>query len=1013
MGDVRSRVMSALVPAVLAPTLALHAVAQAQPAPAQGNNSPFFGSTPPKQRNPFGTPTQQTPATVPARAASPVIARVAGRDLFQSDFDRIAEPYFLQLKSQFGAGFNGEMQRTASFNVLDELIRRELLAVESQREKIEVSQDDVDKILMGDPFFQTDGKFDAAKFAAFKSDPRSNYQLILPRLRETAAMRKLDESLRQRFQPTTGQVRAEWSRRFDKVRFKMLALLAREMPLESEASQAEWSEYYRAHPDEFARHTRIRLRYVRLPLPAEGDSARSAAESRAVARAKAVADSLRRHALPDSAAELTDTGPFDIPAPFIPGLGKVQGLDDALAKVDADSTVRVIGPFTAPDAVFVAAVAERRGKQVPPLDDVLVDVKRRADNEHQRKAIEAEHRAYFDAHREDWHGRRVAVTRVTLRAASIAVKPAAPPDVDRWYAQHGRRLFGKPDTSRAWIPPLSDSLRLVVRRRIGDEQQAARAGDIVAKLTSALHGGRDLRAVARENGAAVETLSVFKQANADTLWPSPFSDSLLAATPVRGSVQGPRRFGASWVAWRVDGVDTAFVAPYELVRARSDLAYDQERAKKEEDQARVYFDQHRGEFKAAVKYGLDYITVAVPPPDSVRLTDAEVRHEYETNRVRYRQEEQIKARHILFLTRGLGPETEKKAKARADSLLAAIRQHGAADFEDLAKRFSEEPSAAETGGDLGWFGRHRMVKEFEDAAFALKAGEISPVVKTMFGYHIIKVEDRKAAGVRPFEEVRPELRSQMIQARRDSSAMRTANGLRRRLALGGDAKALGARYGGLVEATPVGTNESVSGLGFVPGLSDDLPHLTVGRWAPKAYRVGNHTVVFRLRQKVAQHPAEFAEAKAQAVEATRNQKRRDTLNRKVESLRAALGAGAAFDSLARPYGGLRDSGPLTQTMTFLPMLGPEPRVVEKAFAAKVGAISDTLQVTQGVVWFRVEERIPGDPATFTTTSAQIESELTKKRYDAWVEERKKTVKIEIIRSDLKGPRPVAAATFGG
>src|SRR5262249_37221014 len=159
------------------------------------------------------------------------------------------------------------------------------------------------------------------------------------------------------------------------------------------------------------------------------------------------------------------------------------------------------------------------------------------------------------------------------------------------------------------IPPLSDSLRVVIRRRIGDEQQAARAGEAMGKLVPALHGGRDLRAAARESGAAVETLSVFKQANADTLWPTPFTDSLLATTPTRGSVQGPRRFGGWWVAWRIDGVDTAFVAPYELVRARSDLEFDQERAKKEEGEAQVYFDQHRSEFKTSVKYGLDYITV--------------------------------------------------------------------------------------------------------------------------------------------------------------------------------------------------------------------------------------------------------------------------------------------------------------------------------------------------------------------------------------------------------------------
>src|SRR5262249_17927653 len=81
------------------------------------------------------------------------------------------------------------------------------------------------------------------------------------------------------------------------------------------------------------------------------------------------------------------------------------------------------------------------------------------------------------------------------------------------------------------------------------------------------------------------------------------------------------------------------------------------------------------------------------------------RRRYEANRSTFQQEEQVRARHILFSTRGATPEVEKKTKARADSLLAAIRQQGNVDFEALAKSLSEDPSAVATGGDLGWFGR--------------------------------------------------------------------------------------------------------------------------------------------------------------------------------------------------------------------------------------------------------------------------------------------------------------------
>jgi parvulin-like peptidyl-prolyl isomerase len=77
---------------------------------------------------------------------------------------------------------------------------------------------------------------------------------------------------------------------------------------------------------------------------------------------------------------------------------------------------------------------------------------------------------------------------------------------------------------------------------------------------------------------------------------------------------------------------------------------------------------------------------------------------------------------------------------------------------------------------------------------------------------------------------------------------------------------------------------------------------------------------------------------------------------------------------------------------------------------KPGEVTDTLQVALGVVWLRLEEKTSGDPAAFESASAQIEAELAKKRYDEWLEGRKKTVKIEILRSDLKGPRPSPVRT---
>jgi hypothetical protein len=474
----------------------------------------------------------------------------------------------------------------------------------------------------------------------------------------------------------------------------------------------------------------------------------------------------------------------------------VPGLVEPINRVEEDSTVRIVGPVIGTDAVVVGAVVERRPRQVAPLREVLAEVKRRADAEKQRIASESERRAYYEAHRDHWRSRRGSVTRVTLNGATLAVPAPTAKEVERWYAEHGHSLFGRPNDSKAWLPPLSDSLRSQTAARITEERRSQRAAEILKGVVDGDRFVLDPRGTAGAQGARPETLWVMAGSNQDTIFEGPFVDSLLApAGAARGKVQGPRAFGDYSAVWRLDSVDTSYVQPYSAVGSQSDREFEEERARRDEAEARAHFEQHRDDYKTPVRYALDFVAVRIPFPDSVSIPEREIRRHYDANVARYAREEQVRARHILFMTRDAGPEVEQQAKKRADSLLTAIRKDGG-DFAELAKRFSQEPGAAVTGGDLGWFGRGRMVREFEQAAFALDSGEVSPVVKTAFGYHIIKLEGRKAAGTKPFDEVRNEIRRSLAAARGDSIASHAANALARALASGGDAKTLAARYGG-------------------------------------------------------------------------------------------------------------------------------------------------------------------------------------------------------------------------
>ncbi len=144
----------------------------------------------------------------------------------------------------------------------------------------------------------------------------------------------------------------------------------------------------------------------------------------------------------------------------------------------------------------------------------------------------------------------------------------------------------------------------------------------------------------------------------------------------------------------------------------------------------------------------------------------EVDQYYQTHTNEFQQEKQVKARHILL-----------KDEAEAKKIAAELQK--GADFAALARDNSSCPSAAQ-GGDLGFFTRNRMVKEFADAAFALKKGEVSAPIKTKFGYHIIKVEEIKEANAKPLEEVRTTIENKLTQERKNQIFKDYVEGLKKK-----------------------------------------------------------------------------------------------------------------------------------------------------------------------------------------------------------------------------------------
>ncbi|MBW1723360.1 MAG: SurA N-terminal domain-containing protein [Deltaproteobacteria bacterium] len=182
-----------------------------------------------------------------------------------------------------------------------------------------------------------------------------------------------------------------------------------------------------------------------------------------------------------------------------------------------------------------------------------------------------------------------------------------------------------------------------------------------------------------------------------------------------------------------------------------------------------YFKEHRSEYRIPAKIKIVYIEIDPDRyRDQITVSDQQIKDYYYDNIERYKVKKQIRARHILFKLDENAPEDKvKEIKAKAAKILERAKK--GEDFAALARKFSEGPTK-DKGGDLGYFSKGEMLKPFEEAAFKLKKGEISGLVRTSFGFHIIKVEDIREPRTKKLEEVRQEILDELGKIARSDFA---------------------------------------------------------------------------------------------------------------------------------------------------------------------------------------------------------------------------------------------------
>ncbi|GAP37037.1 peptidylprolyl isomerase [Piscinibacter sakaiensis] len=455
----------------------------------------------------------------------------------------------------------------------------------------------------------------------------------------------------------------------------------------------------------------------------------------------------------------------------------------------------------------------------------------------------------------------------------------------------------------------------------------------------------------------------------------------------------------------------AFLQQREIQVQRFDAAAFASQVKPTEAQIEAYYKDpaHAAGFRAPEQVDIEYVVLDLDAlAKGVKLDEEALRRFYTENEARYTTPEERRASHILIKAEAGAPAAEQdKAKARAEELLAELRRNPSS-FAELARKNSQDPGSAAKGGDLDFFGRGAMVKPFEEAAFALKPGAISDVVRSDFGYHIIQLNAVRGGDKRSFESVRPEIEAQV---RREQAQKRYAE--------------IAAEFGNTVYEQPDGLKpvaeryglelRTAKGLGRTPA-----PGATGPLASPKFLEQ-----VFSGDAISSKRNTDAVETGSQQMAAARVLQHQPARQRPLAEVRdlvtaalvqqqaAALARKAGEERLAALKAAPADlPGPRVTVSRLKPADGIAPAVVDAALRAPAQPLPSLVGVDlggQGYAIVRVTQVLGRDPAAGDPANArsQFGRALGEAESEAYVEALKRRFK---ARREGAGAAPSAAAS---
>ncbi len=398
-----------------------------------------------------------------------------------------------------------------------------------------------------------------------------------------------------------------------------------------------------------------------------------------------------------------------------------------------------------------------------------------------------------------------------------------------------------------------------------------------------------------------------------------------------------------------------------------------------DDALAAWYDEHQEEYREAEKREIRFIVVdARNVEDRVELTEEDIDYYYRDNRdAEFYTPDQVKASHILLKTNSEMSEEEKaELRQRAEELLAEAR--GGSDFAALAEAHSEDSSASR-GGDLGFFGEGAMVKPFSDAAFALAPGEISEVVESPFGFHIIKLVEKKPAGYQSLEEVRERIERRLkMEYARDEVPVVAAE-LKGRLDQGETLDDLAGPDGQaftIREAT-IGYEDNIPFVGRNPEFADAVFGMTEPGAVTGPVTLPQGAAIISLVSVIEPRVPDLEEKRQEVESIYRIERAKELARSGAEELHAMASSSTLTEAAAdRVDEGLKvkASEPIKRN-GYIDGIGSTRPLDTVVFNLKAGQLGEVASLPNGELVYSVKELITPDEESFQLEKANTRTQL--------------------------------------